>query len=91
MQRVKPKAEEYNMKISPEQIEALKLQQQQENKAKKVDGAAFGEFLNKEVQQGAAQQNSAASAPPVPGLQVIPSAAGAAGRSSSADRSGKRK
>ncbi|WP_421899112.1 hypothetical protein [Maridesulfovibrio sp.] len=60
------------MKISPEQIEALKLQQQQENKAKKVDGAAFGEFLNQEVQQGAAQQNGAASAPPVPGLQVNP-------------------
>ncbi|WP_319777427.1 hypothetical protein [Maridesulfovibrio sp.] len=59
------------MKISPEQIEALKLQQQQENKAKKVDGAAFGEFLNQEVKQGAAQQSSAVSAPPMPGLQAM--------------------
>lgn len=59
------------MKISPEQIEALKLQQQQENKAKKVDGAAFGEFLNQEVQQGSAQSR-ANSALPVPGLQVNP-------------------
>ncbi|WP_320007027.1 hypothetical protein [Maridesulfovibrio sp.] len=59
------------MKISPEQIEALKLQQQQHNKAKQVDGAAFGEFLNKEVQQGAAQQGAVTNAPPVPGLQAM--------------------
>jgi len=59
------------MKISPEQIEALKLQQQQQNKTKQVDGAAFGEFLNQEVQQGAAQQSAATNAPPVPGLQAM--------------------
>lgn len=57
------------MKISPEQIEALQKQQQQSNKAKKVDGAAFGEFLNQEVQQGGAQKT--ATAPPVPGLQAM--------------------
>ncbi|CCO22810.1 hypothetical protein [Maridesulfovibrio hydrothermalis] len=58
------------MKISPEQIEALKLQQQQlDNKAKKVDGAAFGEFLNQEVQQGSARKT--ATPPPVPGLHAM--------------------
>ncbi|OEU66448.1 MAG: hypothetical protein BA863_08845 [Desulfovibrio sp. S3730MH75] len=59
------------MKISPEQIEALQQQQQQQaNKTKKVSGAAFGEFLNSEVQQSAGPQTS--SAPPVPpGLQTI--------------------
>ena len=59
------------MKISPEQIEALKLQQQQQNKAKQVDGAAFGEFLNQEVKQGAAQQSATTNVPPVPGLQAM--------------------
>ncbi|WP_031481451.1 hypothetical protein [Maridesulfovibrio frigidus] len=58
------------MKISPEQIEALQQQQQQQaNKTKKVNGAAFGEFLNSEVQQSAGTQTS--TAPPVPGLQTI--------------------
>ncbi len=57
------------MKISPEQIEALQQQQQQSNKAKKVDGAAFGEFLNQEVQQGEAQKT--VTTPPVPGLQAM--------------------
>lgn len=57
------------MKISPEQIEALQQQQQQANKAKKVDGAAFGEVLNQEVQQGDTQK--AATTLPVPGLQTM--------------------
>ncbi|WP_027720527.1 hypothetical protein [Maridesulfovibrio zosterae] len=58
------------MKISPEQIEALQQQQQQQsNKAKKVDGAAFGEFLNQEVQQG--EKNKSVAAPPVPGLHAM--------------------
>ncbi|WP_432738250.1 hypothetical protein [Maridesulfovibrio sp. FT414] len=57
------------MKISPEQIEALQQQQQQANKAKKVNGAAFGEFLNQEVQQGEAQKT--ATHTPLPGLQAM--------------------
>jgi len=57
------------MKISPEQIEALQQQQQQQaKKAGKVDGAAFGEFLNQEVQQGQPQKTAA---PPVPGLHAM--------------------
>ncbi len=57
------------MKINPDQIEALQQQQQQANKTKKVNGAAFGDVLNQEAQQVAGKQNS--STPTVPGLQSI--------------------
>ncbi len=57
------------IKIRPDQVDALQQQEQQGNKAKKVKGASFGEFLNQEVDQTKAEKGQ--SAIPAPGLHAI--------------------